>query len=298
MIRGLDFYDFTRSELSVRPNIDFLTAAITQTWETPDSVLVNAGGETFQADWVFDSRFGPDDLHPDPNRYHYLKQHFLGWELETNQDVFDPAVPILFDFRTPQMGSMRFIYILPFTPRSALVEYTLFSAEILKVEDYENGLRDYLQRVLKVDDFKILAIENGAIPMTDHPLDRRSGSRVLNIGTRGGRVKPSSGYAFMRIQQDSAAIVHSLERVGHPFQLPVTPPRYRLFDSLLLQILYRRGDLSEEVFTALFQHNPVRRILGFLDETGGLWDNLRVMASVPPLPFVQAWFRLKILRKI
>jgi lycopene beta-cyclase len=298
MLRSLDFYELTRSELSVRPNIDFLTAPVTQIWETPNSVMLNAGGETFQADWVFDSRFGPDDLRPDPQRFHYLQQHFLGWEIEVDQDVFDPAVPVLFDFRTPQMGSMRFLYILPFSPRNALVEYTLFSPNILKREEYENGLRDYLQRVLGIVVFKIHAVESGAIPMTDHPLNRKAGEHILNIGTRGGRVKPSSGYAFTRIQQDSAAIVHSLERHGHPFQLPTSPPRYRLFDTLLLQILYRRGDLSEAVFMALFQRNPVHRLLGFLDETGGVWDNLRVMASVPSFPFIQAWFRLKILRKI
>lgn len=161
MLRGIDFYEFTRSELAARPNIDFLTAPITQVWEAPDSVMLSASGETFQANWLFDSRFGPDDLHPNPERYHYLKQHFLGWELETSDDVFDPALPILFDFQTPQMGSMRFIYILPFSPRRALVEYTLFSAKTLKLDEYEAGLRDYLEQVLRIENYKIHSIESG-----------------------------------------------------------------------------------------------------------------------------------------
>jgi lycopene beta-cyclase len=298
MLRGLDFYEFTRSELSARPNIDFITAPVDQVWETPEAALVSAGGETFEADWIFDSRFTPDTLWKTSDRWHYLRQHFVGWEVETNEDCFDPAVPILFDFRTPQLGSMRFIYVLPFTPRNALVEYTIFSPTLLTIAEYESGLQSYLREVVGAHEYTIHSLEKGDIPMTDHPLTRRTGMRILNIGTRGGRVKPSSGYAFMRIQQDSAAIMHSLERYGDPFHLPQSPPRYRLFDSMLLQILYRQGHLSESVFTALFQNNPIHRIFSFLDETGGVWDNLKVMASVPALPFMRAWARLKILRTI
>ncbi len=62
-----------------------------------------------------------------------------------------------------------------------------------------------------------------------------------NIGTKGGRVKPSSGYAFLRIQRQSAEIVQSLLQQGHPFHLSRPAPRYSLFDSLMLQVMHRRG---------------------------------------------------------
>jgi lycopene beta-cyclase len=39
---------------------------------------------------------------------------------------------------------MRFIYILPFSERRAMVEYTLFSADLLTRAEYEQALRDYL----------------------------------------------------------------------------------------------------------------------------------------------------------
>jgi lycopene beta-cyclase len=292
MIRGLDFYQFTRSELEVRSNIDFVTASIDQVINAPESVLVAAGGITYEADWLFDSRFQMNDLQKNPIRFHYLQQHFLGWEIETDQDVFDPSLPILFDFRTPQLGSLRFMYILPLDPRCALVEYTLFSAEILPAAEYEEALREYLTAILGIRNYTIRAVEKAAIPMTDHPLPRRAGPRTLNIGTRGGRVKPSTGYAFLRIQNDSASVVRSLEKRGHPFAIPQAPRRYKLFDSIFLNVLQRRGDLGKQIFTQLFRKNPIQRVFNFLDESGSFSDNLCLMSTVPFQPFLAAWANL------
>jgi lycopene beta-cyclase len=134
--------------------------------------------------------------------------------------------------------------------------------------------------------------------MTDHPFPRKAGARVMNIGTRGGRVKASTGFAFGRIQRDCADIVHSLVAHGHPFDVPTPSARYRTFDAMLLQILYRHGHLGKRIFTDIFKKNPIDRIFRFLDEDGDVWENLHVMASVPPWPFISAWLRLKLLRKI
>jgi len=59
-------------------------------------------------------------------------QHFLGWFITSTTPAVDPSSMTLFDFRTPQRGSMRFFYILPFSPIQALVEYTLFSPHLLE----------------------------------------------------------------------------------------------------------------------------------------------------------------------
>lgn len=298
MIRGIDFYHFTREELNRCPNITFLQGEVERIEDGQDLAAVSVDGERFSGSWVFDSLFRSEEFNPKPESYHYLKQHFKGWEIQTPVDAFDPGLPILFDFRTPQEGRMRFIYILPFSPREALVEYTLFSADLLKPEAYQAGLRDYIARVMKLPDYRILSEENGIILMTDQPFPRKGGQRILFTGTRGGRVKPSTGYAFLRIQQDSAAIVRSLQQHGHPFEIPQTPGRYRLFDSIMLQLMYRRGGDLKGIFTELFQHNPIERIFGFLDETGSALDNARLMLSLPVIPFIQALWKIKIARKI
>ena len=298
MLRGIDFYNLTHSELIARPNIDFLYASVEQVIEAPESVLVSAGGTTYQASWLFDSRFRYPDIARQTGRYHYLQQHFLGWEIETETETFDPSLPILFDFRTPPAQDMRFIYVLPYEPGRALVEFTLFSPDLLADAAYEQAIQTYIEQQLHITHFKLLATEKASIPMTDQPLERRAGERILNIGTRGGRVKPSSGYAFLRIQHDSAAIVRSLDKYKHPFAIPSSPKRFRLVDSILLQILKNRPELSVRVFTDLFRKNPIQRLLRFMDESAGLPETLQVMASVPQLPFIQAWFKLKVLGQL
>jgi lycopene beta-cyclase len=119
----------------------------------------------------------------------------------------------------------------------------------------------------------------------------------MTIGTLGGRVKPTSGYAFMRIQQDSAAIVKSLIRAGHPFDVPASSWFYRLCDALMLQIMLRQGAQIKPIFTAMFRNNPIEHIFRFLDEATSPWENLALMASLPPRLFLQAFFRLKILHR-
>ncbi|KPL78588.1 hypothetical protein ADN00_06615 [Ornatilinea apprima] len=298
MIRGIDFYNYARQVLSQFSNIHFLQAGVESVEDGPDAARVTAGGEVYTADWVFNSLYLAGQVRPNPARHHSLLQHFRGWEIETEQDAFDPKLPRMFDFRTPQHGEMRFVYILPFNPRRALVEFTLFSANLLTDAEYDQALRDYLQSVLGLQSYRVLEVENGVIPMTDQPFARRAGQRVLNIGTRGGRVKPSSGYAFLRIQRDSAAILQSLLAHGHPFHLPESPARYRLYDSILLQILYRHGELSQRIFTALFRRNSIQRIFRFLDEEAPLPENALLMATLPTWPFVRALLKLKLLHRI
>ena len=71
---------------------------------------------------MFDSLFLPGNFNPNPKRYHILWQHFKGWVIETEQPAFDPDLPTMFDFRTPQDGAMRFMYILPSSKHKALCE--------------------------------------------------------------------------------------------------------------------------------------------------------------------------------
>ena len=134
--------------------------------------------------------------------------------------------------------------------------------------------------------------------MTDRPFNRRAGQHILAIGTKGGLVKPSSGYAFLRMQKDAAAIVNSLLTHGHPFDVPRSPWRYRLFDSIMLQVMYRQGHLMDRIFTNLFRNNSIHHIFRFLDETASFPENLRLLASLPPTPFIKALIRLKLLRKV
>jgi lycopene beta-cyclase len=292
MIRGIDFYRFVRQELAAHPNVAFVQGAVDRVEDGAHDARVMVGDRTFRGAWVFDSLFRSADLKPDVSRHHYLRQHFKGWIIETDQAAFDPHTPTLIDFRMPQDGSMRSVYTLPFSRQRALVEYTLFSADLLRQVEYEQGLKEYIETTLGLEDYRVVEEENGVIPMTDRPFPRRPGAHVMNIGAKGGRVKPSTGYAFLRIQRDSMAIVESLLRRGHPFAVPGDSAWYRLHDSIMLEVMAQQGGQMSSLFTALFRRNPVRRIFRFLDEAGSPLNDVALLASLPPWPFLRALLRV------
>ncbi len=298
MVRGIDFYDHARQLLAGCPNVTFVQAGVDAVIDTPDGARVTAGGQDYAAGWVFDSIIRPGELEIDPLRYHALKQHFLGWEIETPAPAFDPSTAVMFDFTTPQGDDLRFFYVLPFSETRALVEYTIFSPVLLANSEYEAAQRAFLRERLGLSEYAVTFEEQAWIPMTDYPFRRIAGAHVLNIGTKGGLVKPSTGYAFKRMQRDAQGIVASLERYGHPFAFHRTPRRYWFYDRLLLQILKRQGRLMKPIFTQLFARNPIGRILCFLDESASLPQDLALIASLPPLPFLRALARVYGLRRI
>lgn len=294
MIRGLDFYTYAAEQIQKLPNCKRLVGTIDLIEDGGEKATVVVDGTPYHGSYVFDSLIIPGSFSIDPTRYHFLKQHFYGVFVRTTKPVFEPHKAGFFDFRVPQKGVMRFVYTLPSSETEALVEYTLFSADLLTADEYRNELGNYVQGVLGLEagDYEVLESEEGVIPMSDYPFPRRGGERILYTGTKGGRVKGSTGFAFHRIARDSEAIVRSLEEHGHPFDVPTPPPRYRTFDAMLLQILYRHGELGAPIFEQLFRRNPIDRLLRFLNEETSLREDIAIMASVPWWPFIRAWLRM------
>ncbi|OWP64692.1 Lycopene cyclase [Hymenobacter amundsenii] len=295
MIRGLDFYRFVRQMLVENPQFTWLKTTVTAVADMPDGARVTTPEGEFRGRYAFDSR--PPQLAElrQPARHRYLLQHFVGWEVETDHDAFDPTTAEFMDFRGAQGQEARFMYVLPFGPRQALVEYTLFSETPLPKAEYEAALRNYLAQLLGGGSYRVTAEEIGAIPMTDHPLPARQGQHILNLGTRAGRAKPSTGYAFKRIQAHSARLVAALATTGAPPRHSTGDQwQFRLFDTLLLDIMQRRGELTRDIFSQLFQRNPVERIFDFLDERTTWQENLQIMNSVMPGPFLRSiWHVLR-----
>lgn len=298
MIRGIDYYGFIGDELGRRSNVDIINTRVNEIRDGAECATVVTEDGSFEGRYVFDSRFIAREFTVDQARYHFVKQHFAGWFVRMERPMFDPETATMFDLRIPQAGVMRFMYILPFDPHTALLEYTLFSSRLLPAEEYQAGIRDYIREYLDDASFEILEDEDGVIPMTDQPFPRRAGNRILNIGTRGGMVKASTGFAFQRTQADSARILDSVITHGHPFHGLEPPRRYRTFDAMLLELLENRGELSVEIFTRLFQRNPLPRLWRFLDEEGSLGENIKLMATVPWFPFIAAYFNVKLARPL
>lgn len=290
MIRGDDFYRHLRASLAAHPNVTWLKAPIRRIVDGEDGAIVHTGDPdepgAYLGGFVFDSIFSILDFKPD-SRCRYLQQHFKGWFIETPSDCLDPDRATLFDFRTPQQQEMRFFYCLPTTPRTALVEYVGLSHA-----DFDELLAGYVQRALGVSEHRVVSDEIGITPLTDHPFPRRAGRRIMAVGIPGGLVKPTTGYAYTRIQQDSAAIVRSLVAHGHPFDVPDSPLLYRWLDSVMLEVMRAEPEQLAPAFEAMFVRNPGPRVCRFLDERATPADIVRLVAALPFGPFLRAVGRL------
>ncbi|MCS6774295.1 MAG: lycopene cyclase family protein [Thermoflexales bacterium] len=290
MIRGADFYAYVEAHLAAQPNVTRCYGEIVAVEEEGDAGVVHLrSGEVIRGKWVFNSVLFAPPCRAEDARYHCLLQHFLGWVVEADQPVFDPTVATLMDFRIPQAGETRFVYVLPFDAHTALVEFTVFSGSLLPREVYAQGLTDYLGEQLGLQSYRVREEEYGVIPMTDAPLKQRLSQRVIQIGTAGGDTKASTGYTFQRIQRRTHAIACALEAGRSPhLSRSLWQRRHGLFDSVLLNVLDKRRQPGWRVFTDLFANNPPVRVLRFLDEDTSLLEDLRVMASVHLPTFLSA----------
>ncbi len=268
VVRGADFYRFTHTTLGRLPNITFRQGRVDRIADGPAGACVCVDGQEIAGRWVFDSRFRLADFHPDPRRYRYLKMQFRGWEITTRAPAFDPQIPTFLDFRTSQVGQMRFFYVLPYTPQRALVEYVVCADQLLPRAAQEQAQHTYIRDILGIAQYQVVAREQGINPLTDYPFPRRAGRHILRIGIPGGMLKPTTGFAFTRIQRDAAAVVQSLVAHGHPFAVPAPAAGYRLADSLLLRAMARHGGRMGALLATLFRLGSPAHILRFLDEQG------------------------------
>ena len=301
-IRGIDFYRFVIPQLQQQPNIDFVFGEIEAIDGNEQEAWIEVNGKKYTGNWLFDSTFSPSKFaeEKDEKKHHYILQHFKGYVIKSSKALFNPDIPVLFDFRIPQENAARFVYILPDSPNQALVEFTVFSENLLSQGEYDLHLQSYIQKHLQLaeTDYEIIETEFGIIPMTDHPLpqrpnsnsnsDSKSNKRIMHIGTKGGRSKPSTGYTFWRIQQDCEHIVQSLQQTNQPFYPPIYSKRFLQYDQLLLSILKYEGEQIRPIFIEMFKNNPIDRIFRFLNEESTLVEDVKLMYSVPSMPFLRA----------
>ncbi|HWG95325.1 MAG TPA: lycopene cyclase family protein [Mycobacteriales bacterium] len=281
MVRSRDFEAWAGARLD---GVQRVSAHVERVEDGPDAARVVGDGVDLRATWVLDTRPVPPAR---PGRTALL-QHFVGWTVRTDRDAFDPATASLMDFRLPQpAGGVAFGYVLPTSPREALVEHTVFSRTAWPDADHEDGLRRYAA-VLGLPPHEVLAVERGAIPMTDAPFPRRAGRRVFRLGAAGGATRPSTGYTFTAAQRQAAAVAHALVAGRQPLPPPAWPRRHRAMDAVLLRAL-DAGRLDGAAYLAdLFARHPAPRVLRFLDGDSTPLEELAVMARSPRGPMLRS----------
>lgn len=230
-------------------------------------------------DYIYDSR-------PPKAEKNTLLQHFKGIEIKTLNPVFNSGVATLMDFRVSQENGIHFMYVLCYDAFTALVESTFFGPSPHNEEIYDTAINDYLKRYYNLDKFEIINSEIGIIPMGEvKPFD--CNPFLYKIGSNGGAIRPSSGYAFSFIQKQ---IIHFLNKQTKP----LTPhTKFDLWmDKVFLEVLKSNPKIAPSLFFNLAKALNGDSFARFLSGEGKIWDYILVISSMPKWLFLKYAFKV------
>lgn len=283
-IRSKILYATIHKRLQKANNITQIQAHIDTIIPEKEQCRVTTSQSTYTGSRVFSSI--PTQSFRNQQKYPVLQQHFIGWFVKTDSPIFDPNVVDFMDFDLPQKNNTRFMYVLPFSTNEALVEYTLFSRDLLENSEYEQAIIDYLEKK-KVEKYTIEEKEQGNIPMTAYDFTQHNTAHLMHIGTAGGWTKASTGFTLQKSLARIASLIPFL-KTNQPLDRFNQRSRFEFFDLLFLDVLDKYNGEGHLLFRRMFEQNPPARIFNFLEEKTRWWQEFMLMKTFPIGRFLTA----------
>ncbi len=260
------FYEKTNNKLKENKNISFFKD-ISQI-NTNNSLIFNSVPEI-------------------KKNHNNLWQHFCGVEIETKNNFFDEEIFNLMDFDCEQRESVHFFYTLPYSKNKALIETTWLSKmNDNSQKDYDNQIKEYIEKNLKIKNYEITYKEEGAIPLF-YPLYKREGNK-LNIGTAGGMTRLSTGYTFLNIQEHSKYLRENIENISNSKRFEISK-KYQFLDDIFLRVLNKHPEKMSNIFFNMFKTSP-KTVIKFLSNKSNFFEDLKIILKMPKWIFIKALF--------
>lgn len=292
-IHASDFYTHFHShwQNSATPITLNLGEKVLRVVNQKDCVEVTTDKEFWQAEMVFDARHqgSPSFEKAQNSKSIYFEQTFVGWIIKSPRSVFDPKNATLMDFRTRQSDDVNFIYVLPYSENEALVESTSFSRNGSNRRTHLAALKEYISEHFG-DDYEIKSEESGELPMTTAKFPTKISERIFAIGIAGGNARPSSGYAFQRIQRHTSKIARAIIDKKE-FPQNFAPSKYDLFDKIFLEAIADSPRCGKDYFMKMFGKVSADSLIRFLLDESSLSDDLAMVAAMPKLKFGSLFLR-------
>ena len=285
MVRSADFYQLIFDEIAKHPNIEIFQDEVVDFSELGNHCVVKTKTKSFTCNQVFNSIYNPE-LVKSQTKFPLVQQHFIGWFIKSKEAVFTENCPTFMDFSVAQKGNTRFMYVLPTSSTEALLEYTLFSKDLLSKEEYEIEIENYIQK-LGITEYEIVEKEQGNIPMTCFPFWKNNSKNIINIGSAGGWSKASTGYTFKNSVKKSKELVQFLQ-TRTDFTKFHKINKFWCYDLLLIDILYQTNQYGSAIFSSMFKSGKAALIFKFLDEETSFWEDLQVIWMCPKGLFIKA----------
>ena len=216
-----------------------------------------------------------------------LWQHFCGVEIKTENNFFDEEIFNLMDFDCDQRESVHFFYTLPYSKNKALIETTWLSKmNDNSQKDYDNQIKEYIEKHLKIKNYEITYKEEGAIPLF-YPLYKKEKNKI-NIGTAGGMTRLSTGYTFLNIQEHSKYLRENIENISTLKKFEISR-KYQFLDDIFLRVLNKNPGKMSNIFFNMFNTSP-KTVIKFLSNKSNFFEDLKIILQMPKLTFIKALF--------
>ena len=219
-------------------------------------------------------------------------QYFIGWEVKVNPSCFNPKCLTLMDFRCDQSRGIHFIYVLPFTSSTALVESTMFSQQREPDIFFETAINTYLYSYCGVSDFTVKRVEKGGIPLGHLPQVR---GNKRGIGANGDAIRPASGYAFAFIQKQVLATIQKSQNRDKKEKIPSSliiksPHKFVDYwmDEVFITVLKLNPGVASKLFLEIAKALNGTEYAQFLSGEAGWWVRLKVVMAMPKIIFINA----------
>ena len=285
MIRSADFYNLMFATILKHKNIEIFQDEVLDFSGLGHHCVVQTKTKSFTCNQIFNSIYKPG-LVKSQTKFPLVQQHFIGWFIKSKEAIFTKDCPTFMDFSIEQKGNTRFMYILPTSSTEALLEYTLFSKDILSKEVYETEIENYIKK-LGITEYEIVEKEQGNIPMTCFPFWKNNSKNIINIGSAGGWSKASTGYTFKNSVKKSRELVRFLQS-KQDFTKFHKINKFWFYDLLLIDILYKTNEKGSSIFSSMFKTRKAPLIFKFLDEETSIWEDLQVIWMCPKGLFIKA----------
>lgn len=260
----------------------------------PDHVV--AGSERIEADCVLDARGAGAMSNLD-----------LGWQKFVGgifrfEQAHHLTRPMIMDAKVTQTDGFRFLYLLPMSASSLLIEDTYYaSSPILDCNEIELRLAGFAASIGRGEG-RLIGQESGVLPVVLRgkldDLWPRSDA-IARLGMRGGFFHPTTGYSLADAVAN--AVLLTQQRSWHPASIASVVRgrakqlwRERRFFQLLNRMLFRAAEPTQR-YRVLehFYRLPQSTITRFYAASLTPLDKLRIVSGTPPVPVGRAFAALR-----
>jgi lycopene beta-cyclase len=285
LIRGDNFFSNALTELEQSGvNISWGHSSI----EISEGTLI-VDSTPHRFDLVIDAAFDPNGSSA------RLWQSFAGIWVNSTEPLFDPRTAVLMDLDVIESdSSVSFVYLLPTSPTTALIEHTVFARQPRPENEHLEGLYEWISRQ-GYTNFEVQEREYGRIPMglTRIP---SSNDKLHRLGTISGAVRASTGYAFLNIQKQALELAQALaSNLRKGGSLPSAPPPpiplwMRSADRIFIQALARSPRYGQTIMSELLRAAPEAELIRFLAGSATPLQGLKVIGCAPKIAMLKALY--------